>query len=45
MVNQHEYTKEDYKKFIHTLVDDLDDFYFIKVIYSVIARECQRARS
>lgn len=45
MENRYKYTKEDYKKFIHTLVDDLDDFYFIKVIYSVIARECQRAGS
>lgn len=45
MNKQYEYTKEDYKRFIHTLVDDLNDFHFIKVIYSVIARECQRAGS
>lgn len=43
MNHEYEYTAEDYKKFIHDLVDELEDFHFIKVIYSVIAREVQRA--
>lgn len=42
MSNQHEYTKEDYKRFIHTLVDDLEDFHYIKVIYSMISLKLQK---
>lgn len=42
MNSQPEYTKEDYKKFIHTLVDDLEDFHYIKVLYSMIALKIQR---
>lgn len=44
MGNKREYTIEDYKKFIHTIVDDLDDLRFVKIIYSVIAREWRTAR-
>lgn len=42
MSGQPEYTIDDYKRFIHTIVDDLEDFGFVKIIYSVIAREWRK---
>lgn len=50
MSGQPEYTIDDYKRFIHTIVDDLEDFGFVKIIYVVSSirrrkRSCNAASS
>ena len=43
MEHNNEYTIDDYKKYICDLIEYINDFDFIKTMYSVFAREANRA--